>query len=202
MKQHLSAKGVPLTAGSVNANVRAINNKPAILRQTSAPPPRILNSSLCKPGKSPNQVTKLITSDDLKNKQNNNTIRSKENNVTSYTFTEKDGKLVQSKRIIASPVKAIQTTAIRAPIRSQTINNNRTIQMPMPMPLPLPMSLERRTKKITCFETWHVIKTPENKRVVEKSILMVDMVKLGNNIKTNFQFFLSFYLLKIRVKSI
>lgn len=184
VKQHLLSKGVPLSSSGSASNVRTVNNKPAILRQT-VPPPRILNSSLCKPGKSPNLVTKLITSDELKNKQNNNAIRSKENNVTSYTFTEKDGRLVQSKKILASPVKAVQQTATRTPIRSQMINNNRSLQMsmPMPLPMPLPVSTERRMKKITCFETWHVIKTPEIKRVNEKSILMVDMVKLGNKIK-------------------
>lgn len=51
------------------------------------------------------------------------------------------------------------------------------------MPIPMISSVERRMKKITCFETWHVIKTPENKHDEENAILMVDMVKLGNNIK-------------------
>lgn len=179
MKQQISPKGVPLTGSA--SNVRAVNNKPAILRQ-AVPPPRILNSSLCKPGKSPNLVTKLVTSDELKNKQNNNTIRSKENNVTSYTFTEKDGKLVQSKRVVTSPVKIVQSPAARTPIRSQVISN-RSVPMPKPMPIPMISSVERRMKKITCFETWHVIKTPENKHDEENAILMVDMVKLGNNIK-------------------
>lgn len=173
---------VPLLGANNNGRFKD-SNKPAILR----PPPRILNSQLCKPGKSSTAlVTKLITSnDDLKAKQNNNTIRSKENNVTSYTYTEKDGRLVPRKAIV-SPIKSINTPPNA---RINTIKNRTpsSVSVPMPKPMPLPISNQspanRRVKKITCFETWYVIKTPENKRVIEKSIVLVNLLQLGNQIK-------------------
>lgn len=172
--KHVHSKA-PLTGSNNNGRFKHVSNKPAILR--SGPPPRILNSSLCKPGVSPALVTKLITSNDEKsNKQNNNTIttygRSKENNVMSYTYTEKDGKLVPKKPII-SPVKSVNSPVIR--------RTELTRGVPRPMPLPT-YSADRRVKKITCFETWHVLKSPENKRVIHKSVLTVNLLTLGNNI--------------------
>lgn len=172
----------PLLGANNNGRFKD-SNKPAILR----PPPRILNSTLCKPGKSSTAlVTKLITSnDDLKVKQNNNTIRSKENNVTSYTYTERDGRLVPRKTIV-SPVKSIGTPPN---VRVNAIKGRApgAASVPMPKPMPLPIGnltpVNRRVKKITCFETWYVIKTPENKRVIEKSIVLVNLLQLGNKIK-------------------
>lgn len=173
-------KYVPVKSGAASANnngrFKQGAHKPAILRQ--APPPRILNSTLCKPAQGASLVTKLVTTSDIKkelNQQNNNTIssygRSKENNVTSYTFTEKDGKLVPKKTL--SPVKGVTSAGPRTP---------HVIQRSGPLATS-PQSPDRRIKKITCFETWHVIKTPEPKRVIEKSILMVSLLKLGNDIK-------------------
>lgn len=165
---------VPLTGSNNNGRFKDGLNKPAILR--SGPPPRILNSSLCKPSKSPALVTKLVATSD-EHKQNNNTIstygRSKENNVTSYTYTEKDGKLVPKKPII-SPVKRI---GVSPPSVRQIVRGG------VPMPIQLPSTTtDRRVKKITCFETWHVLKSPESKRVNHKAISMVNLLTLGNNI--------------------
>lgn len=160
-------------------------NKPAILRQ----PPRILNSTLCKPTNKatvPSLVTKVVTKDDYENelnkKRNNNIIssRSKENNVTSYVYTEKDGKMIPKKQIIqSSPQKLVQQRKAILPVVRTPATQQRIISEPVSMNIPN----SRRIRKITCFETWYVIKMAEEQPKVEKSILNLSLMQIGNDIK-------------------
>lgn len=159
----------------INNNGRfrdGMSNKPAILRP---PPPRILNSTLCKPSNQktvPSLVTKLVTKNNTKDKQNNNTIlaRSKENNVTSYTYTEKDGKLIPKK--IPAPPKPSLTPIVRS---ATTLSATQRVISPG--------IGQKFVKKITCFETWHVIKMPEEKPKSELSKTTISLLELHENIK-------------------
>lgn len=164
------------------------SNKPAILR----PPPRILNSTLCKPtNKStvPSLVTKLVTKDDyeqdVNGKRNNNMIssRSKEN-VTSYTYTEKDGKMVPKKTVVQLPqnnqhLKLLQQRKAVLPVVRTQSKQQKIISEPVSMNLPN----SRRIRKITCFETWYVIKMAEEHHKIEKSVLNISLIQIGNEIK-------------------
>lgn len=162
-------------------------NKPAILRQ----PPRILNSTLCKPTNKatvPSLVTKVVTKDDyeheLNKKRNNNIIssRSKENNVTSYVYTEKDGKMIPKKTVVQqlSPQqKLIQQRKAVLPVVRTPSSQQRVISEPVSMNIPN----SRRVRKITCFETWYVIKMVEEQPKIEKSILNLSLMQIGNEIK-------------------
>lgn len=152
-------------------STRGGSTKPTILRP---PPPRILNSTLCKPSNKsvPSLVTKLVSKTDLGEvgKQNNNTIssRSKEN-VTSYTYTEKDGKLIPKKSQVT-----IQRKTVLPVNRNQ---QQRLITSPQ-------SNLQQRSiKKITCYENWYVIKMPELKPKVEKASVALSLIKIGNEIK-------------------
>lgn len=171
-------------------------NKPAILR----PPPRILNSTLCKPTNkatvpSHTLVTKLVTKDDyehdLNKKRNNNIIssRSKENNVISYTYTEKDGKMVPKKTIVQlSPQqKLLQQQKLAQQRRAATLpvvrgQSNQTKIISTSEPIKSPTS-SKRIRKITCFETWYVIKMIEAQAKLEKSTLSLSLMQIGNEIK-------------------
>lgn len=164
------------------------SNKPAILR----PPPRILNSTLCKPtNKStvPSLVTKLVTKDDyeqdVNGKRNNNIIssRSKEN-VTSYTYTEKDGKMVPKKTVVQLPqsnphLKLLQQRKAVLPVVRTQSKQQKIISEPVSMNLPN----SRRIRKITCFETWYVIKMAEEHQKIGKSVLNLSLMQIGNEIK-------------------
>lgn len=171
---------------SISPQSRAIgSNKPAILRQ----PPRILNSTLCKPTNKvtvPSLVTKVVTKDDyeheLNKKRNNNIIssRSKENNVTSYVYTEKDGKMIPKKMVQLSPQqKLIQQRKAVLPVVRTPSTQQRIISEPVSMNIPN----SRRIRKITCFETWYVIKMAEEQPKVEKSLLSLSLMQIGNEIK-------------------
>lgn len=171
---------------SISPQSRVIGtNKPAILRQ----PPRILNSTLCKPTNKvtvPSLVTKVVTKDDYENelnkKRNNNIIssRSKENNVTSYVYTEKDGKMIPKKQIIqASPQKLVPQRKTVLPVVRTPSTQQRIISEPVSMNIPN----SRRIRKITCFETWYVIKMADEQPKVEKSILNLSLMQIGNEIK-------------------
>lgn len=171
---------------SLTSQSRVIGtNKPAILRQ----PPRILNSTLCKPTNKatvPSLVTKVVTKDDYENelnkKRNNNIIssRSKENNVTSYVYTEKDGKMIPKKQIVqASPQKLVQQRKAVLPVVRTPSTQQRIISEPVSMNIPN----SRRIRKITCYETWCVIKMAEEQPKVEKSILNLSLMQIGNEIK-------------------
>lgn len=157
------------------------STKPAILRP---PPPRILNSTLCKPSNKatvPSLVTKLVTKNDfeeISNKQNNNTIssRSKENNVTSYTYTERDGKLVPKKQPPIGQLAQQQRKAILPVARAQQVQQ-RIITSPQLN------QHNRNIRKITCFETWYVIKMAETKQTIEKSSVSLSLLSIGNGIK-------------------
>lgn len=167
------------------------SNKPAILRQ----PPRILNSSLCKPTNKatvPSFVTKVVTKDDyeheLNKKRNNNIIssRSKENNVTSYVYTEKDGKIIPKKTVVQaqqqiSPQqqKLIQQRKTVLPVVRTPATQQRIISEPVSMNIPN----SRRIRKITCFETWYVIKMVDEHPKPEKSILSLSLMQIGNEIQ-------------------
>lgn len=180
--QNVSA---PTKTYSISPQSRTIGgNKPAILR----PPPRILNSSLCKPTNKPtvpSLVTKLVTKDDYENDtnkvRNSNIIqsRSKENNVTSYTYTEKDGKMIPKK--VASHVAQIpqhkiiqQRKSILPVVRTQPRQQKIISE---------PVNMSRLVRKITCFETWYVIKSPDLQPKPEKSILSLSLMQIGNEIK-------------------
>lgn len=174
-----SPRGV-VGGASDNGRFKDGSTKPAILRP---PPPRILNSTLCKPSNKttvPSLVTKLVTKNDfeeISNKQNNNTIssRSKENNVTSYTYTEKDGKLVPKKQQPASQPLP-QRKAILPVVRSQQVQQ-RIITSPQ-------MNQQNRNiRKITCFETWYVIKMAETKQTIDKSSVSLSLLSIGNEIR-------------------
>lgn len=171
---------------SLSPHSRVIGNKPAILRQ----PPRILNSTLCKPTNKPtvpSLVTKVVTKDDydheLNRKRNNNVLssRSKENNVTSYVYTEKDGKIIPKKTVTqASPqqTKIIQRKSVLPVVRASPAQQKFVSET---VSLNLPNS--RRARRITCFETWYVIKMPEVQTKIEKSILNLSLMQIGNEIK-------------------
>lgn len=182
-KQHGATKTY-----SISPQSRIIGpNKPAILRQ----PPRILNSTLCKPTNKatvPSLVTKVVTKDDyeheLNKKRNNNIIssRSKENNVTSYVYTEKDGKMIPKKTVVQqlSPQqKLIQQRKAVLPVVRTPSSQQRVISEPVNMNIPN----SRRVRKITCFETWYVIKMVEEQPKIEKSILNLSLIQIGNEIK-------------------
>lgn len=171
---------------SISPQSRVIgSNKPAILRQ----PPRILNSTLCKPTNKvtvPSLVTKVVTKDDyeheLNKKRNNNIIssRSKENNVTSYVYTEKDGKMIPKKMVQLSPQqKMIQQRKAVLPVVRTPSTQQRVISEPVSMNIPN----SRRIRKITCFETWYVIKMAEEQPKVEKSLLSLSLMQIGNEIQ-------------------
>lgn len=163
------------------------SNKPAILRQ----PPRILNSSLCKPTNKatvPSFVTKVVTKDDyeheLNKKRNNNVIssRSKENNVTSYVYTEKDGKIIPKKTVpqqISPQQKLIQQRKAVLPVVRTPATQQRIISEPVSMNI----LNSKRVRKITCFETWYVIKMVDEQPKPEKSILSLSLMQIGNEIK-------------------
>lgn len=179
-----SPRGIVGGSGD-NGRFKDGSTKPAILRP---PPPRILNSTLCKPSNKatvPSLVTKLVTKNDfeeISNKQNNNTIssRSKENNVTSYTYTEKDGKLVPKKQQpINQPQQQQQQQrkAILPVVRSPQVQQ-RIITSPQ-----LNNQQNRNIRKITCFETWYVIKMAETKQTIEKSSVSLSLLTIGNGIK-------------------
>lgn len=169
---------------SISPQSRVIGgNKPAILRQ----PPRILNSTLCKPSNKttvPSLVTKVVTKDDyeheLNKKRNNNVISSKENNVTSYVYTEKDGKMIPKKTVVQlSPQqKLIHQRKAVLPVVRTAPTQQRIISEPITN---IPNT--RRIRKITCFETWYVIKMVEEQPKVEKSILNLSLMQIGNEIK-------------------
>lgn len=180
----------PAKTYSISPHSRIIaSNKPAILR----PPPRILNSTLCKPANKstvPSLVTKLVTKDDyeqdVNSKRNNNIIssRSKENNVTSYTYTEKDGKMIPKKTIVQLPqnqqqLKLLQQRRTVLPIVRTQPKQQKIISEPVSMNL----TNSRRIRKITCFETWYVIKMAEEHPKPEKSILKMSLMQIGNEIK-------------------
>lgn len=173
---------------SISQQSRVIgSNKPAILRQ----PPRILNSTLCKPTNKatvPSLVTKVVTKDDyeheLNKKRNNNIIssRSKENNVTSYVYTEKDGKMIPKKTVvqqISPQQKLIQQRKTVLPVVRTPSSQQRIISEPVNMNIPN----SRRIRKITCFETWYVIKMVEEQPKIEKSLLSMSLMQIGNEIK-------------------
>lgn len=185
--QKQQAGNVPAKTYSISPQSRtAGGNKPAILR----PPPRILNSSLCRPTNKPtvpSLVTKLVTKDDYEhdtNKQRNNNIlqsRSKENNVTSYTYTEKDGKMV--------PKKVVSAGGQQQP-QQQKVLQQRKPALPVVRTQPRqqkiisePVSMSRYVRKITCFETWYVIRTAELKPRPERSLLALNLMQLGNEVK-------------------
>lgn len=169
---------------SISSQSRVIgSNKPAILRQ----PPRILNSTLCKPSNKPtvpSLVTKVVTKDDfehdLNKKRNNNVISSKENNVTSYVYTEKDGKMIPKKTVVQlSPQqKLIHQRKAVLPVVRTAATQQRIISEPVTN---IPNT--KRIRKITCFETWYVIKMVEEQPRVEKSILNLSLMQIGNEIK-------------------
>lgn len=169
---------------SISSQSRVIgSNKPAILRQ----PPRILNSTLCKPSNKPtvpSLVTKVVTKDDfehdLNKKRNNNVISSKENNVTSYVYTEKDGKMIPKKTVVQlSPQqKLIHQRKAVLPVVRTAATQQRIISEPVTN---IPNT--KRIRKITCFETWYVIKMVEEQPKVEKSILNLSLMQIGNEIK-------------------
>lgn len=167
---------------SDNGRFKDGSTKPAILRP---PPPRILNSTLCKPSNKatvPSLVTKLVTKNDfeeISNKQNNNTIssRSKENNVTSYTYTERDGKLVPKRQQPVSQPQ-LQRKAILPVVRSQQVQQQQRI-----ITSPQLNQQNRNTRKITCFETWYVIKMAETKQMIDKSSVSLSLLSIGNGIK-------------------
>lgn len=187
---HIRSQGATKTY-SILPQSRVIgggSNKPAILRQ----PPRILNSSLCKPinkATVPSFVTKVVTKDDyeheLNKKRNNNIIssRSKENNVTSYVYTEKDGKMVPKKttvqQISPQQQKLIQQRKTVLPVVRTPATQQRIISEPVSLNLPN----SRRIRKITCFETWYVIKMVDEQPKPEKSILSLSLMQIGNEIK-------------------
>lgn len=161
-------------------------NKPAILRQ----PPRILNSTLCKPTNKatvPSLVTKVVTKDDyeheLNKKRNNNIIssRSKENNVTSYVYTEKDGKMIPKKTVVqlSQQQKFIQQRKAVLPVVRTQSTQQRIISEPVSLNIPN----SRRIRKITCYETWYVIKMAEEQPKLEKSVLNLSLMQIGNEIK-------------------
>ncbi|XP_031634687.1 uncharacterized protein LOC116347988 isoform X2 [Contarinia nasturtii] len=187
IQSKLGSGGSVAKTYSISPHSRVIgSNKPAILRQ----PPRILNSTLCKPTNKvtvPSLVTKVVTKDDyeseLSKKRNNNIIssRSKENNVTSYVYTEKDGKMIPKKQIIQSSTqqKLTQQSKATLPVVRTPSSQQRIISEPVTMNIPN----SRRIRKITCFETWYVIKMIEEQPKVEKSILNLSLMQIGNEIK-------------------
>lgn len=192
---HIRPQGGLTKTYSILPQSRAIggsgSNKPAILRQ----PPRILNSSLCKPTNKatvPSFVTKVVTKDDyehdINKKRNNNIIssRSKENNVTSYVYTEKDGKMIPKKTIIQqiSPQQKLlqQQQQQRKPVLP-VVRTPATQQRIISEPVSLNIPNSRRIRKITCFETWYVIKMVDEQPKPEKSILSLSLMQIGNEIK-------------------
>lgn len=176
----------PTRTYSISSQSRVIGgaNKPAILR----PPPRILNSQLCNPSNKPtvpSLVTKLVTKDDYENDankiRNNNIIssRSKENNVTSYTYTEKDGKMIPKKPIanqLQQQQKQIQQRKPIIPLVRSQAKQQKFISEPVSMN-------SRCVRKITCYETWFVIKMAEEQPKAEKSVLNLSLMQIGNEIK-------------------
>lgn len=136
----------------------------------------------------PSLVTKVVTKDDyeheLNKKRNNNIIssRSKENNVTSYVYTEKDGKMIPKKTVvqqISPQQKLIQQRKTVLPVVRTPSTQQRVISEPVNMNIPN----SRRIRKITCFETWYVIKMVEEQPKAEKSILSLSLMQIGNEIK-------------------
>jgi hypothetical protein len=94
------------------------------------------------------------------------------------TNTKSDLTSVVAK--ITSPKKTLNNNVKTALNRSK---ENVKQEKPSPVTQVTTISGGRKVRKITCFETWFVIKLPNIEPTVPKSILDMELIKLGNEIK-------------------
>lgn len=83
---------------------------------------------------------------------------------------------------ISSPKKTLNNN-VKTVLNRSKENVKQPVKPPAPVTNVTTISGGRKVRKITCFETWFVIKLPHIEPSVSQSILDMELIKLGNEIK-------------------
>ena len=137
--------------------------KDSPLASTIKPAPRILNSTLCR-NVSSTPITPKILSNDKRAVAASASTRVNINN-NNNTNNNNSMMLNRSKENLKTYVGHQAKSSVRG---KQLVTQSH--------------SGGKRVRKITCFETWFVIKLPTIETVVEQSVLTMSLMNLGNSI--------------------
>lgn len=100
--------------------------------------------------------------------------------LNSQLCTNAESELSSVVAKITSPKKTLNNNVKTVLNRSK--ENVKQVK-PLPVTNVTTISGGRKVRKITCFETWFVIKLPHIEPTVPQSILDMELIKLGNEIK-------------------
>ncbi|XP_037038335.1 AF4/FMR2 family member 4 [Bradysia coprophila] len=101
--------------------------------------------------------------------------------LNSQLCTNADSELTSVMAHITSPKKTLNNNIKTALNRSK--ENIKQPVKPAPVTNITTISGGRKVRKITCFETWFVIKLPHIEPINTQSVLDIELIKLGNEIK-------------------
>lgn len=101
--------------------------------------------------------------------------------LNSQLCTNAESQLTSVVAKISSPQKTLNNN-VRTVLNRSKENLKQTVK-PAPVTNITTISGGRKVRKITCFETWFVIKLPHIEPTVTQSILEMELIKLGNEIR-------------------
>lgn len=102
--------------------------------------------------------------------------------LNSQLCTNSDAELTSVVAKIFSPKKTVVNNNNRAALNRSKENIKQPMK-PAPVTNVTTISGGRKVRKITCFETWFVIKLPHIEPAAPQSILDMELIHLGNEIK-------------------
>lgn len=100
--------------------------------------------------------------------------------LNSQLCTNAESELTSVMAQITSPKKTVNNNI--KPVLNRSKENIKQVK-PAPVTNITTISGGRKVRKITCFETWFVIKLPQIEPTNAQSILDIELIKLGNEIK-------------------
>lgn len=104
--------------------------------------------------------------------------------LNSTLCTNADSELTSVVAKITSPKKTVNNN-IKTVLNRSKENIKQEVKPPPPAPVTniTTISGGRKVRKITCFETWFVIKLPQIEPSNPQSVLEMELITLGNDIK-------------------
>lgn len=102
--------------------------------------------------------------------------------LNSQLCTNAETELSSVVAKITSPKRNVNNNHVKAILSNRPKEIVRQVK-PSPVTNVTTISGGRKVRKITCFETWFVIKLPQVEPTVPLSILDIELIKLGNEIK-------------------
>ncbi len=106
--------------------------------------------------------------------------------LNSQLCTNAESELTSVVAKITSPKKTLNNNNIKSVLnrsKENIIKQTASSVKPAPITNITTISGGRKVRKITCFETWFVIKLPHIEPVNTQSVLDMELIKLGNEIK-------------------